>query len=183
MGSFPSKLTCPKNFDKQDFAAICRLYDILDSNGDFCVNQTEVQHIADIHVRNKIEQATRELQQQHKQQLWQQQLFEQRTAKDIARIREACEAKIEEVEAKRSAQLTNLKAAHATNDEDIQTNIDQWTNATDTAKRIQFVNVVSVDDEISFNEFFKYMKTRTDDMRTHYPTLYGERTGTVDVPK
>ena len=45
---------CPADFDKTDFSAILKLYDTLDTNGDFEVESNEVAHIANIHVQNKI---------------------------------------------------------------------------------------------------------------------------------
>ena len=55
MGSGAStKLTCPMGDNKENFNKILKLYDQLDVNGDQSVESTELNKIANLHVKNRI---------------------------------------------------------------------------------------------------------------------------------
>ena len=48
------KRVCPQDYDVNKFKMILELYDKLDENGDNVVDALELQDIADLHVRNRI---------------------------------------------------------------------------------------------------------------------------------
>ena len=54
MGSAAStKLKCPKDYNKDKFAMILKLYDHLDCNGDQVIETLELKDIAKLHIKNK----------------------------------------------------------------------------------------------------------------------------------
>ena len=55
---------------------------------------------------------------------------------------------------------------------DLRTEIQRYEVASAPVKQDMFINAVSVDNRISFPEFFKYMRKRTVNLKQMFPHLY-----------
>ena len=172
MGSGSSIPRCPKDFNSTDFSAILQLYDNLDSNGDLVVESKEVAQIADIHVKNKIFVCEGSVQSLQKEKTLLTEDVKRRLNNEISAIKSACHLKICRVTAEREG---NLKAEQKRIDArvgDLRSEIKRYEIASPQEKQDMFISAVSVDNKISFKEFFKYMRKRTDNLRHVYPKLY-----------
>lgn len=172
MGSGYSVPKCPKNFDNTDFTAILQLYDNLDTNGDFVVESKEAAHIADIHIQNKILVRNSIVESELKRKTLLSGDIQRRLNNEISAAKSACHRKIKSITARREAEL---KIAHQTIDAkvgDLRSEIHQYEIASPHQKQEIFISAVSVDNRITFPEFFKYMRQRTDNLKLVYPDLY-----------
>ena len=172
MGSSSSIPTCPRNFDQRDFAAILRLYDDLDANGDFVVESHEVAQIAEIHATNKLST----LQQREAAEIKKRTLLtedaQRRLNNEISAIKSSCACKIQSVTNQRQSELTvNQKRIDAKVDE-LRSERKRYETASVSEKQDLFIAAVSKNDKLSFVEFFKYMRKRTDNLKVVYPNYY-----------
>jgi hypothetical protein len=172
MGSGFSVPKCPKNFDQRDFSAILKLFDDLDSNGDFQVESTEVNQIAEVHVSNKILRGNEKIQRYLTQKTLVTADVNRRMNNEVSAIKSACFEKIQEVTQRREADLKKEVLRIDGRVDDLRAEIKRLEIASPPEKQEMFVSAVSVDDRISFPEFFKYMKKRTKNLKELYPNHY-----------
>jgi len=156
MGSSASiKLKCPKDYDKDNFAMILKLYDHLDSNGDQVIETAELKDIASLHINNNITEISNlkiKENEDYKYKLGQTKL---KYEKDKVELKLLNEGNIEKI--------NNSKKIK---DECIVTKIKYLNNLTEEQKCLTFLKVVSCDGKhIDFWKFFEYMKTRTRDIK------------------
>ena len=91
---------------------------------------------------------------------------------EISAIKSACHLKICRVTSEREG---NLKADQKRIDArvgDLRSEIKRYEIASPQEKQDMFISAVSVDNKISFKEFFKYIRKRTDNLKYVYPDLY-----------
>jgi hypothetical protein len=171
MGSGSSVPRCPKNFNKTDFSAILGLYDALDSNGDFLVESKEVTQIADIHVSNKIKEAQRQVVFALRKKTLMTEDVRRHLNNEISAIKSACHLKICRVTAQREGVLKADQKRIDARVGDLRSEIKQYEVASPHEKQEMFMSAVSPG-KITFKEFFKYMRVRTNNLRHVYPQLY-----------
>ena len=168
MGSGTSQLRCPKNYKQEDFTVICKLFDQLDTNGDFCIEGKEIQDVANVHVQNKIQTNQRLIEELQAKQQQMTKSCEKRLANTVRNLEIACQAKIVET-TKTSAQNLQRDQTYLERQIiDLEHEQSTWQTASPQTKREMFVQLVSKDKHISFPEFFKYMKYRTEDIQKHF---------------
>ena len=172
MGSGSCIPTCPKNFDQQDFAAILRLYDDLDANGDFVVESHEVAQIAEIHATNKLLLLHQQEAAEIKKKTLLTEDVQRRLNNEISAIKSSCNCKIQSVTNQRQGELVaNQKRIDAKVDE-LRSETKLYKTASVLEKQNLFIAAVSKNDKLSFVEFFKYMRKRTDNLKVVYPNYY-----------
>lgn len=174
MGSGSSVPRCPSSCDKRDFSAILRLYDDLDANGDFEVESAEVQKIAEIHVANKIMIHNRDVRHVQVRKTLTVENAKRRLNNEISAIKSACFTKIQDVTRRSHATVKKEVTKYDAEADALRDEIRRLEIASPPEKQRVFVSAVSVDDRISFKEFFKYMRNRTENLRELYPDYYGE---------
>jgi hypothetical protein len=172
MGSATSVPTCPKNFDQHDFSAIQKLYDVLDDDGDFEVNCKEVAQIAEIHVANKILVKQQQLKSNETRKTLTTEDATRRLNNEVSAIKSACLTKINELRQRRESDLKQNVRSIDNKSNELRAEIKRLEIASPPEKQAMFVSAVSVDDRISFKEFFKYMRKRTQNLRELYPEHY-----------
>jgi len=156
MGSAAStKLKCPKDYNKDKFAMILKLYDHLDCNGDQVIETLELKDIAKLHIKNK----QTELSNLRKSEL---QDYNYKLEK----------AKLKNDKEKADLMLNydktieKINNSNIINDVTLVNKIKDLENM-DVEKQCQtFLNVVSSDGKhIEFWKFFDYMENRTCDIK------------------
>ena len=161
MGSGASQLNqglkCPADYNAKDFEAICMLFDKFDTNGDLIVSGSELAHIANVHVENNIDNNWRKVENLQKKKVAIQSQGKTRLAVEINAITLEIDASID-----RNVTLVDKRI------EGLKKDIGCWEIATPAQKHDCFVKVISKDNRVSFPEFFKYMRSRVQDMRKHY---------------
>lgn len=172
MGSGYSVPKCPNNFNKTDFSAILQLYDDLDSNGDCMVESKEVSQIADIHVSNKIKICNAVIESELKKKTLFSEDVSRRLNNEISAIKSNCHRKICIAKARREGELKITGKEIDAKIGDLRSEIKQYEVASPQDKQDMFISAVSVDNRITFPEFFKYMRKRTDNLKVVYPDLY-----------
>mgnify|MGYP006135246745 FL=1 len=168
MGSSVSVPKCPKGYDAKDFSAILRLYDELDSDGDFLLTSKEVTHIAEVHVRNKILLQDTEVQSQLCKKALCEEDGQRQLNNEISAIKSACALRINGVTAQRTAELKQRLGVIDNRVSTLRAEIRQWEVATVPEKQEMFMGAVGR----GFSEFFKYMRSRTQNLREIYPEHY-----------
>jgi hypothetical protein len=156
MGSSASiKLKCPKDYDKDNFAMILKLYDHLDRNGDQVIETMELKDIANLHINNNITEISNlkiKENDDYKYKLEKAKLKYEKNKADLKLLHEETIEKI-----------TN---SHKINDDGIVAKINNLNNLTKEQKCLTFLKVVSCDGiHIEFWKFFEYMKNRTGDIK------------------
>jgi hypothetical protein len=172
MGSGSSIPTCPKNFDRRDFAAILRLYDKLDTNGDFVVDSHEITQIAEMHARNKLSA----LQHQEAAEIDKKTLMtedvQRRLNNEISAIKSSCNSKIQSVTNQRWSELVANQKRIDAKVEELRSESNRYETASVSEKQNLFISAVSKDDKLSFPQFFKYMRKYKDNLEVMYPNFY-----------
>ena len=163
---------CPSNVDKTDYNAILKLYDILDTNGDFEVESDEVAQIANIHVQNKIKTCKNNINESVRKQTLVIEDTQRCLNNEISAIKSNCDIKIRKLTAQRMGDLTLSQTKSDIRVKDLRTEIQRYEVASAPVKQDMFINAVSVDNRISFPEFFKYMRKRTVNLKQMFPHLY-----------
>jgi Ca2+-binding EF-hand superfamily protein len=160
MGSAQSRkgvhlLTCPKDFDDENFKKICTLFDKLDNDSNLGVSSDELRKIAKLHVKNCCRQLGKRLKAEEESVERQLVEIEEKCAQDIERIR------FQAATAKQSARQQS-KYAQA----NIRAKIDKYSGLDEDGQENVFMKVLVPNDEshIDFWTFFEYMKTRTGDI-------------------
>jgi len=172
MGSGSSIPTCPKNFDRQDFAAIQRLYDDLDTNGDFVVESHEVAQIAEIHTTNKLLSLRQQEAAEIKKRTLMTEDVQRRLNNEISAIKSSCNCKIQSVTNQRQSELVTTQNRIDAKVDELRSETKLYETASVSERQNMFIAAVSKDDKLSFNKFFKYMRTRTDNLKVVYPNYY-----------
>ena len=154
MGSGSSRLTCPKDYNEENFKKILMLYDRLDKNGDHTVDETELGGISELHVKNqliKLENMKQPLI-NNKQQ-------------DILKFESELEMKIKKLKEDVDLMKTQLNNNTAHQLKIIEEDIDNLNKLSIEERNAKFKNAITDSkDQIEFWKFFQYMKTRTDDI-------------------
>tara|TARA_B100000795_G_scaffold486_1_gene322 strand:- start:2355 stop:2846 length:492 start_codon:yes stop_codon:yes gene_type:complete len=156
MGSGQSiQYLCPKGYDGKKFKMIMELYDKLDENGDNIVDSLELQDIAELHVKNRINNL--------------------RTLKTKENLEFNKELRLvdEEYDRKRvnlENELIELKKNKLKESIEKTENIDEEINMLNTmncsTRNELFLQKISGDDNhINFWKFFEYMRQKTNDIK------------------
>ena len=137
-------LVCPENYDSQKFTKICTLFDKLDQDSNLGIGSDELHDIARLHVKNcKIQLQQRLL---SNTKILNQQLLEKKQ-----QYENDCRV---------------LKEAMAKKQEQITQKMNWYISLNDSDAAAEFLRVVSKgQDQIDFQTFFEYMKSRTADIR------------------
>lgn len=156
MGSAAStKLKCPKDYDKNKFVKILKLYDNLDSNGDQVIETLELKDIAKLHIKNRqteLSNLRKSGEQNYNYKLEQSRL---KNEKDKADLSLSYEKDVEKI-----------NNSHIINDVTLVNKINNLANMEEKKQCEMFLDVVSKDGKhIEFWKFFEYMKNRTDDIK------------------
>ncbi len=152
----PTVLKSPDGYDPKKFKQILRLFDRLDSDGDFGVCLEELTDIANLHVKNRIRQV-----------LQQKDFKRQRTEFDLQRIGVEERAGVEDVKEKCAAQrqTTNKECVRAVQQADAE--LKRLNELNGAGRSAEFVKALKPKGEnIDFWTFFDYMKTRTQDIKS-----------------
>tara|TARA_B100000768_G_C11284691_1_gene381468 strand:- start:9806 stop:10285 length:480 start_codon:yes stop_codon:yes gene_type:complete len=154
MGSASSQLTCPNDYDYNNFNKILKLYDRLDSNGDHSVDMDELTQIANLHVKNqliKLENMKQPLDDKLKQGIV---ILEQKHKLDIDKLNHLFENNKKKKIQDKTVEIKKI------NDE-----IKHLNNLKDDEKTTKFKkSITDKNGNILFWPFFEYMKTRTEDI-------------------
>lgn len=151
----PTVLQSPDGYDPNKFKLILRLFDRLDSDGNYGVCLEELTDIANLHVENRIRQV-----------LQQKDFTHQRTEFDLQRIGVEERAGVEDVKEKYTAlrQAANKKCARAV--EKVDAELKRLNELNGAGRSAEFVKALKPKGEnIDFWTFFDYMKTRTQDIK------------------
>ena len=156
MGSGASKkLVCPKDFDKEKFGMILKLYDHLDSNGDQVIETMELKDIANLHIKNRKTELTKlkcKEQQDYTYELDQARLKHEKDKADLLLLYEQT--------------TEHINNSHDSKDLSIDNKINSLEQLPEKEKCQLFLNVVSEDGKhIDFWKFFDYMRNRTADIK------------------
>ena len=156
MGSAAStKLVCPKDYDKDKFAIILKLFDKLDENGDRVVETSELKEISELHVKNRLRL-----------------LNESKVT-----AAENLKVKISQLESKKLQAISNLNrdislekrainSEHKQLLENTDAKIKIYQNLGEKEKAEKFLGIVSdKNNHIEFWKFFEYMKNKTNDIQ------------------
>jgi len=146
---------CPEDYDEDKFKMILELYDKLDENGDNVIDALELQDIANLHVKNRINNL---ISLKGKENLE----FE----KEIHLVDVEYDKKRAELENK----LINLKKEKLEKSLEKQASIDEKINMLNTMNcstrnDLFIANVTGDNNHIEFWNFFAYMKQRTNDIK------------------
>ena len=154
MGSGSSRLTCPKDYDEGKFKQILLLYDRLDKNGDHTVDETELDGISGLHVKNqlnKLENMKKPLVNEKHQ--------------SIVKMEADLKIKIKELRDNINIMKEQLNNNTKHKLEIIENDIKNLKNITEEERNKKFKNAITdKKNQIEFWKFFEYMKTRTDDI-------------------
>tara|TARA_B100000780_G_C21109549_1_gene448286 strand:+ start:151 stop:642 length:492 start_codon:yes stop_codon:yes gene_type:complete len=157
MGSQPSKhpvLTCPTNFDKQQFKKICTLFDKFDKYSNFDVPSDEIEDIAALHVKNCILRIHGKIQAKSKAFKFSKKQITIDEKNTIAKVKQDFDMCRQQEKLALHAAIQSLENRMATY-EDLDEN----------GKADAFMKAVmpSGETRMDFWSFFEYMKTKTDD--------------------
>tara|TARA_B110000977_G_scaffold189849_1_gene259920 strand:+ start:2042 stop:2521 length:480 start_codon:yes stop_codon:yes gene_type:complete len=154
MGGASSQLSCPTEYDNNNFNKILKLYDRLDNNGDHSVDMDELTQIADLHVKNqliKLENMKQPLNDKLKQCVV---ILEQKHKLDIDKLNHLFENNKKKKIQEKTDEIRKI------NDE-----IKHLNNLKDEEKTTKFKkSITDKNGNILFWPFFEYMKTRTEDI-------------------
>ena len=156
MGSAAStKLVCPKDYDKDKFAMILKLFDTLDQNGDRVVETSELKEISELHVKNRVRL-----------------LNESKvTAAENLKLKTSqLESKklqmIAEVDRQINMEKRTINSEHQQFIENTDGKLESYGKLTEKQKAEKFLGVVSdKNNHIEFWKFFDYMKNKTTDIQ------------------
>ena len=156
MGAAAStKLKCPKDYDKDNFNIILRLYDKLDSNGDQVIETMELKDIANLHIKNRqteLSQLKCKENQDYNYELEQARLKHEKDVSDLKLIYDK--------------NIEKINNSHKIKDETILNKINDLGKMSEETRCQTFLNVVSKDGKhIEFWKFFDYMRNRTGDIK------------------
>jgi|TARA_B110000902_G_C14117678_1_gene516877 hypothetical protein len=146
---------CPEDYDNNKFKMILELYDKLDENGDNVVDALELQDIADLHVKNRINNLRQSKQKENLE-------FE----KELRLV----EFEYDKKRANLEKELIDLKKEKLEKSMEKTTDINEKINMLNTmncsTRHELFLQKVTGDDNyINFWNFFDYMKQRTNDIK------------------
>lgn len=156
MGSAAStKLVCPKDYNKDKFATILKLFDKLDENGDRVVETSELKEISELHVKNRVRL-----------------LNESKvTAAENLKLKiSQLESKklqmIAEVDRQINLEKRTINSEHKQLLENTDAKIKIYQNLGEKEKAEKFLGIVSnKNNHIEFWKFFDYMKNKTSDIQ------------------
>lgn len=137
-------LVCPDNYDPQKFTQICTLFDKLDQDSNLGIGSDELRDIARLHVKNcKIQ-------------------LQQRLLSNTKILNQELLEKKQQYE----HDCRVSKEAMALHQEQITQKMNWYVSLDETDSAAEFLRVVSKgQDQIDFQTFFEYMKSRTADIR------------------
>ena len=149
-------LQCPEGYDLLKFKQILRLFDRLDTDGDFGVCLEELTDIADLHVENRIRQVLQQRDHERQQKAFELQRI---TAEETSRTEDVKE----EMFAKR--QCVERECARAV--QRIEAESGRLKGLNDAGKSAEFTKALNPkgDGVVDFWTFFDYMRTRTADIK------------------
>ena len=153
--STSSELTCPKNYDKKNFQKILTLYDKLDINGNMVIEQEELYVLANHHIKNKKELILAEKMKN-----------DTNIKSRILALNLKYENDKKQLESNHKLEIQKLKQKEKEDDDEYTkrlANIDLLTK--EQKYEIFKQRFTDKKNNINFNMFFEYMKTRTDDIQ------------------
>jgi hypothetical protein len=149
------KRVCPQDYDVNKFKMILELYDKLDENGDNVVDALELQDIADLHVRNRINNL-KKLKTKEKIDL----------EKEISLVNVEYDKKRKALEQKASAIEKEKLKESLEKQASIDENINMLNTMNCSTRNELFLQKVTGDNNnIEFWNFFDFMKQRTNDIK------------------
>jgi hypothetical protein len=148
-------LVCPKDYDKENYQKILLLFDKLDSDGDMMINEEELLVLTTHHIKNKLRELNKEkliIENVKNQKLFSLKLNYDNDLRNLER-----EYVNKEGEIIRSGEEGK---------KDIENKLVNISNLTRKEKYGLFKSkFTDKDDKLSFDLFFKYMRTRTCDIK------------------
>jgi len=156
MGSGSStKLKCPKDYDKEKFAKILKVYDHLDSNGDQVIETLELKDIAKLHIKNRQTELLNLRKSEEQNYNYKLEKSRLKNEKDKADLNLSYDKDVEKI-----------NNSHIINDVTLVNKINDLENMEEKKQCEMFLDVVSKDGKhIEFWKFFDYMQNRTDDIK------------------
>lgn len=156
MGSGSStKLKCPKDYDKEKFAKILKVYDHLDSNGDQVIETLELKDIAKLHIKNRQTELLNLRKSEEQNYNYKLEKSRLKNEKDKADLNLSYDKDVEKI-----------NNSHIINDVTLVNKINDLANMEEKKQCEMFLDVVSKDGKhIEFWKFFDYMQNRTDDIK------------------
>ena len=156
MGSGSStKLKCPKDYDKEKFAKILKVYDHLDSNGDQVIETLELKDIAKLHIKNRQTELLNLRKSEEQNYNYKLERSRLKNEKDKADLSLSYDKDVEKI-----------NNSHIINDVTLVNKINDLANMEEKKQCEMFLDVVSKDGKhIEFWKFFDYMQNRTDDIK------------------
>lgn len=149
---------CPNGYDQEKFKMILGLYDKLDNNGDNIVDVNELKNIAELHIKNKITKNNNALQENEKDKKNNLELLETELANKKERI-------LKELQNEYDNKHREIIIQYEKNKNNLEEKNKMYQTMNYSTKSETFLSVISDDHHIDFWEFFKYMKTRTSDIK------------------
>lgn len=160
MGSGNSKrapiLSCPSDYDPQEFKTICQLFDHLDKDSNMGVGREEIGDVAKLHVENRVRL------------IGEQKTFRQNEKVfKLQQIKDQGQQKISLLQATIATEKAALEQEFQNKQQAMNKEIS-WLNSLDqTGQTEEFLKVLKTKDgeNIDFWNFFEYMKNKTQDIK------------------
>ena len=156
MGSAAStKLQCPKDYEKDKFDMILKLFDKLDQNGDRVVETKELKEITELHVKNRIRL------------LNESEVYAKANSKlKITQLENKKKTMIEQVNQTIESERRDINEKLKQLCETTADKIASYNNMSEEEKSQRFLEVISdKNNHIEFWKFFDYMKEKTNDIQ------------------
>ena len=155
MGGKPSKIAvptivCPEGYDKDDFQKILTLYDRLDSNGNFGLENNELGEISSLHINNNIRKIGNTIE-------------DNDLKKELAlkHIRDTYRCNVQRLKNKYDSEVKKVIEMYNKKTEDLRGEMERLNEMPDSEKVKCFrEKIVNEKGDVEFWKFFEYMKER-----------------------
>jgi len=159
MGGKPSKMPvptiiCPEGYDKDDFQKILTLYDRLDSNGNFGLENEELGEISALHVNNNIRELGNTIE-------------DNDLKKELAlkQVRETYRCNVQRLKNKYDSEVNDVIEKYKKKANDLRGEMERLDKMPEVDKVKCFrEKIVNENGNVEFWKFFEYMKDRVHDI-------------------
>ena len=159
MGGKPSKISipkivCPKDYNGEDFQKILTLYDRLDQNGNFGLEDCELEEISALHIKNNIRNMDVAIEDNG--------LKKQLT---LSKLRETYRCNVMRLKNKYDSEVKDINESYEAKNKDLREKMERL-NKLPVADKVKCFRekIVNEKGEVEFWKFFEYMKDRVHDI-------------------
>ena len=159
MGGKPSKISipkivCPKDYNVEDFQKILTLYDRLDRNGNFGLEDSELEEISALHIKNNIRNMDVAIEDNgFKKQL------------TLSKLRETYRCNVMRLKNKYDSEVKDINESYEAKNKDLREKMERL-NKLPVADKVKCFRekIVNEKGDVEFWKFFEYMKERVHDI-------------------